>query len=135
MALKIRISLYLTFNTKSSQISRTFLWPFSETFGLVYSPLNSAKLSCLSEVTLGYLWDVFVSTLLQKVYFLKYIFEFFRLEKRVDRMEKSIGSIVTKIDAVLAKLETMERGKNKRKQKMTEILGTITENDGSESFM
>ena len=62
-------------------------------------------------------------------------FEFFRLEKRVDRMEKSIGSIVTKIDAVLAKLETMERGKNKRKQKMTEILGTITENDGSESFM
>ena len=78
---------------------------------------------------------VFVSTLLQKVYFLKYIFEFFRLEKRVDRMEKSIGSIVTKIDAVLAKLETMERGKNKRKQKMTEILGTITENDGSESFM
>jgi polycystin 2 len=50
-------------------------------------------------------------------------------------MEKSIGSIVTKIDAVLAKLETMERGKNKRKQKMTEILGTITENDGSESFM
>ena len=64
-----------------------------------------------------------------------YIFLFFRLEKRVDRMEKSIGSIVTKIDAVLAKLETMERGKNKRKQKMTEILGTITENDGSESFM
>ena len=68
-------------------------------------------------------------------YFQKYIFVFFRLEKRVDRMEKSIGSIVTKIDAVLAKLETMERGKNKRKQKMTEILGTITENDGSESFM
>ena len=29
MALKIRISLYLTFNTKSSQIPRTFLWPFS----------------------------------------------------------------------------------------------------------
>ena len=54
MALKIRISLYLTFNTKSSQISRTFLWPFSQTFGLVYSPLNSAKLSCSSEVTLCY---------------------------------------------------------------------------------
>ena len=61
---------------------------------------------------------------------IKYIF---RLERRVDRMEKSIGSIVTKIDAVLAKLETMERGRNKRKQKMSEILGTITENDGSKN--
>ena len=40
------------FNTKSSQIPRTFLWPFSQTFYLVYSPLNSAKLSCSSEVTL-----------------------------------------------------------------------------------
>ena len=55
MALKIRILPYLTFNTKSSQIPRTCLWPFSQTFGLVYSPLNSAKLSCLSEVTL--LWS------------------------------------------------------------------------------
>ena len=52
MALKIRISLYLTFNTKSSQIPRTFLWLFSQTFRLVYSPLNSATLSCSSEVTL-----------------------------------------------------------------------------------
>ena len=52
MALKIRILLYFTFNTKSSQIPKTFLWPFSYIFGLVYSPLNSAKLSCSSEVTL-----------------------------------------------------------------------------------
>ena len=50
--------------------------------------------------------------------------------RRVDRMEKSIGSIVTKIDAVLAKLETMERGRNKRKATMSKILGTITESDG-----
>ena len=53
-----------------------------------------------------------------------------RLGRRVDRMEKSIGSIVTKIDAVLAKLETMERGRNKRKATMSKILGTITESDG-----
>ena len=58
---------------------------------------------------------VFVSTLLQKVYFLKYIFEFFRVEKRVDRMEKSIGSIVTKIDAVLAKEGIFHRENGKKK--------------------
>ena len=31
---------------------RTFLWPFSQTFSLFYSSLNSATLSCSSEVTL-----------------------------------------------------------------------------------
>jgi hypothetical protein len=55
---------------------------------------------------------------------------FFSLGRRVDRMERSIGSIVTKIDAVLAKLETMEKGRSKRKQTMSKILGTITEDDG-----
>ncbi len=45
-------------------------------------------------------------------------------------MERSIGSIVSKIDAVLAKLETMEKGRVKRKQTMSKILGTITEDDG-----
>ena len=50
-------------------------------------------------------------------------------------MEKSVGSIVTKIDAVLAKLETMERGRNKRKQTMSKILGTITENDSSKPYI
>ena len=42
-------------NTKSNQTTRTFLWPFSQTFGLAYSPLNSATLSCSSEVTLIYM--------------------------------------------------------------------------------
>ena len=42
----------LTFDTKSSHIARTFLWPFLQTFGHAYSPLNSAMLSCSSEVTL-----------------------------------------------------------------------------------
>ena len=40
------------FDTKLSQIARTFLWLFSQTSGLVYSPLNSATLNCSSEVTL-----------------------------------------------------------------------------------
>ena len=31
---------------------KAFLWLFSQTFGLAYSPLSSAKLSCSSEVTL-----------------------------------------------------------------------------------
>ncbi|XP_043203547.1 polycystin-2-like isoform X1 [Amphibalanus amphitrite] len=37
--------------------------------------------------------------------------EFMSLKNRVDRMEHSIGSIVSKIDAVLIKLEGMEKGK------------------------
>ena len=49
------------FDTKLSQVHRTFLWLFSQTFGLAYSPVNSAKLSCSSEVSLGplhVLWQV-----------------------------------------------------------------------------
>ena len=42
----------LTFVTELNQIPGTFLWSFSLTFDLAYSPLNSAKLSCSSEVTL-----------------------------------------------------------------------------------
>ena len=53
-----------------------------------------------------------------------------RLTRRVDRMEKAIGSIVTKIDTVIVKLETMERNKVKRRDAMTKILGTITQEDG-----
>ena len=40
------------FDTKSSQITRIFLWMFSQTFALALPPLNSAMLSCSSEVTL-----------------------------------------------------------------------------------
>lgn len=49
------------------------------------------------------------------------------LKRRVDRMEHSIGSIVSKIDAVLIKLEAMERNKSKRRETMTKILDSITE--------
>ncbi|XP_018023502.1 polycystin-2 [Hyalella azteca] len=55
--------------------------------------------------------------------------EFSVLQRRVDRLEHSIGSIVSKIDAVLVKLGTMEKTKNKRRDVMSKILDTITEND------
>ena len=42
-----------------------------------------------------------------------------------------INAIVTKIDAVLVKLETMDLSKNKRKAAITKILGTINENENS----
>jgi len=57
--------------------------------------------------------------------------EFNILSRRVDRMEHSIGSIVSKIDAVLVKLEAMERAKSKRRETMSKILDSITESDGA----
>ncbi len=50
----------------------------------------------------------------------------------MDRTEKSVGSIVTKIDAVLTKLGGMEKSKAKRRDAMTKILGTITQEGGGE---
>ena len=58
------------------------------------------------------------------------------LSRRVDRMEHSIGSIVSKIDAVLVKLEAMERAKSKRRETMSKILDSITEvNSGCTSLI
>ena len=42
-------------------------------------------------------------------------------------MEHSIGSIVSKIDAVIVKLEAMERAKLKRRETMGRLLDNITE--------
>lgn len=56
--------------------------------------------------------------------------EFVVLSRRVDRMEHSIGSIVSKIDAVLVKLEAMERAKVQRRETMNKLLDSITEDDG-----
>lgn len=53
--------------------------------------------------------------------------EFSVLQRRVDRMEHSIGSIVSKIDAVLVKLENMEHGRAKRRETMTRLLDSIAE--------
>lgn len=50
-----------------------------------------------------------------------------RLTRRVDRMEHSIGSIVSKIDAVLVKMEGMEKAKVKRRENMNKILNSISE--------
>ena len=50
-----------------------------------------------------------------------------RLTRRVDRMEHSIGSIVSKIDAVIVKLEAMERAKVKRRENMGKLLDNITD--------
>ena len=50
----------------------------------------------------------------------------------MNRMEKSIVSIVRKIDTVLGKLESLEKTKAKRKAAMTKILGTITDEDGAD---
>ena len=60
--------------------------------------------------------------------------EFTVLSRRVDRMEHSIGSIVSKIDAVLVKLEAMERAKSKRRETMSKILDSITEVRGGDSM-
>nr|CAB3264909.1 polycystin-2-like [Phallusia mammillata] len=51
------------------------------------------------------------------------------LTRRVDRMEHSIGSIVSKIDAVIVKLEAMERAKLKRRETMGKLLDSITEDE------
>lgn len=58
--------------------------------------------------------------------------EFNVLSRRVDRMEHSIGSIVSKIDAVLVKLEAMEKAKLKRRETMAKLLDSIADSDRSE---
>uniref|UniRef100_A0A7N8YEG1 Polycystin-2 n=1 Tax=Mastacembelus armatus TaxID=205130 RepID=A0A7N8YEG1_9TELE len=50
-----------------------------------------------------------------------------RLVRRVDRMEHSIGSIVSKIDAVIVKLEAMERAKLKRRDVLGRLLDGVME--------
>lgn len=50
-----------------------------------------------------------------------------RLVRRVDRMEHSIGSIVSKIDAVIVKLEAMERAKVKRRDVLGRLLDGVME--------
>ena len=54
----------------------------------------------------------------------------FSLTRRVERMERSVGSIVTKIDAVIVKLEGMEKNKAKKREAMSRILEQM--DDGEE---
>ena len=44
--------------SKKKQITKKKLWPFSQTLGLAYLPLNSVTLSCSSEVTLCRIFGV-----------------------------------------------------------------------------
>ncbi|CAF2744244.1 unnamed protein product [Rotaria sp. Silwood2] len=55
--------------------------------------------------------------------------EFAILVRRIDRMEYSIGNIVSRIDNVLTKLELLEKGKIKRREALTKILNNISEDD------
>lgn len=55
--------------------------------------------------------------------------EFQVLVRRVDRMEHSIGSIVSKIDAVIVKLEGMERAKLKRRDVLGRLLDGVMEDE------
>lgn len=52
---------------------------------------------------------------------------FLRLVRRVERMEHSIGSIVSKMDAVIVKLEAMERAKLKRRDVLGRLLDGVME--------
>ncbi|XP_037094616.1 polycystin-2-like [Pollicipes pollicipes] len=58
--------------------------------------------------------------------------EFNSLTRRVDRMEHSIGSIVSKIDAVLIKLEGMEKSKQKKKETMGKMLDQISDDPSAD---
>ncbi|CAF1188330.1 unnamed protein product [Adineta steineri] len=55
--------------------------------------------------------------------------EFAILVRRIDRMEYSIGNIVSRIDGVLTKLETLEKGKMKRREALTKILNNISDDN------
>lgn len=55
--------------------------------------------------------------------------EFQVMARRVDRIEHSIGSIVSKIDAVIVKLQTMERAEIKRKEVLARLLDGVTEDE------
>ena len=50
-------------------------------------------------------------------------------------MEKSVGSIVTKIDAVIVKLEAMEKNKAKKREAMSRILETMHKEEGGILFL
>ncbi|XP_047434835.1 polycystin-2 isoform X2 [Mugil cephalus] len=49
--------------------------------------------------------------------------------RRLDRMEHSIGSIVSKIDAVIVKLEVMEKAKLKRREVLGRLLDGVMEDE------
>ena len=59
----------------------------------------------------------------------------FSVTRRVERMERSVGSIVTKIDAVIVKLEGMEKNKAKKREAMSRILEQMDDGEGGKFFL
>ena len=57
-----------------------------------------------------------------------------RLQKRVERMEGVIGNIVSKIDKVLIKLESMEKTKSKKKQNLGKLFDGLTTDGGNNIY-
>ena len=51
----------------------------------------------------------------------------------MERMEGVIGNIVSKIDRVLIKLETMEKSKSKKKQNLGKLFDGLTNDEGGET--
>ena len=49
------------------------------------------------------------------------------LQRRVDRMEQSVSSVMQKLDAVLTQLDTIERSRTKRRQAMTGLLDHLNQ--------
>ena len=49
------------------------------------------------------------------------------MSRRVDRMEHTIGGFVSKIDAVLVKLEGMEKDRVQRRDTLSRILDQVNE--------
>ena len=76
LTLKVRFWPFLTLVAEVNWRPRTFLWPFLLTFGLAYSPLNSAKLCCSSEGTLPCIY------LHGLEYITKLCLKYFRLDSR-----------------------------------------------------
>ncbi|XP_076348881.1 polycystin-2-like protein 1 isoform X3 [Tachypleus tridentatus] len=51
------------------------------------------------------------------------------LSGRVDKMERCVGTIVAKIDAMIEKMDTMKKAKVKRRDNMNKILATVNESE------
>lgn len=58
-------------------------------------------------------------------FWFKDVFFVFSLVKRVDNSENSVSTIVSKVESVLVKLETMELAKTKRRETMSRLIDSI----------
>jgi len=47
--------------------------------------------------------------------------------RRIERNEKSVSGLATKVDSIVSQLERNERSKSKRRETMSKLLENITE--------